>query len=77
MKLLDKARSFDEGKHRKYFVDDEMIDFAIAYLEGELTDRQVAYALGYKTKYPAPIKSKLMTILKNAVIQGKVEVEKI
>ena len=73
MNLLEKAQSVKTTQNYAKVITNEEIELALAFLNGEINDRQCSYAFGYKTTYVAPARSKLMTILRNACIQGKVE----
>jgi hypothetical protein len=72
--LLDRARAAKGKAKRAYDVNDEAIDLAVAYVTGEVSDAQVAAAVGCKA---SNARFWTVAVVRRAVIAGKLKVERV
>lgn len=73
MTLLEKAQK--EARAVKRQADDELVDLAVAWATGVVTDNQAAKALGYESV--ANIAPKMARALRLASDDGRVRIERL
>lgn len=78
MSLLDEAIKQKTTRRVSLPTNDETIELAIAYFVGMVGLAQAASALGYTDRHTrANTHNRLITVLRNAVRDGKVTIEKV